>query len=72
MDGLRGYLSEITQGKTNTMWYNLYVESNFFKITNKFIYKTEMDWLKFMVAKEEAWGDVINRRLGWTYTDGNI
>ena len=34
-------LSEITQRKTNIIWYHSYVEFHFKKIINGLIYKTE-------------------------------
>ena len=36
-------LSEVSQRKTNIIWYCLYVESKKENDTNKLIYKTEID-----------------------------
>ena len=36
-------LSEVSQKKTNTMWYHLYVEWNLKYDTNEFIYKIEIN-----------------------------
>ena len=35
--------SEVSQSKTNTIWYHLYVESLKKNGTNELIYKTETD-----------------------------
>ena len=51
-------LSEVSQMKTNIIWYDLYVESNT-NDTNELIYKTnrltDLE-IKLMVTKGEMWG----------------
>ena len=55
-------LSEVSQRKTNIVWYHLYVESKK-SDTNELIYKTETDSLmdvgnKLMVTKGERGGGI--------------
>ena len=59
--------SEVSQRKTNIIWYNIYVDSKKKKDANKLTYKTEIDSdreNKLMVTKEE--------RRGWIYTTYEI
>ena len=59
--------SEVSQRKTNIIWYHIYVESKKKKDANKLTYKTEIDSdreNKLMVTKEE--------RRGWIYTTYEI
>ena len=51
MDGPRDCQSEVSQTKTNIMWYSLYVESKK-KGTNELMYKTEIE---LQMQKTNLW-----------------
>ena len=63
-------LSEVSQTKTNTIWYHLYVDSNKNRI-KELIYRAETDStdlkIKHMVTKGEMCQGRLISKLGLTY-----
>ena len=52
MNGPRNYHTEWSKSKTNTIWYDSYMESNLKYDTNELIHKTETD---LQILKTNFW-----------------
>ena len=70
-------LSEVSQRKTDIIWYHSYVETNFLKKWYKWTYLQNRNRLtdienKSMVTEGERGVEGINEALGLTHTHYNV